>query len=72
MNTYFCDPYAPEPKPLVEKMNSMIHRIFPKNIDIKTLTKYKLKQIEKTLNNMPRKSLNYKTPNEIWNEYVAI
>ena len=72
MNTYFCDPYSPEPKPLVEKMNSMIHRIFPKNIDIKTLTKYKLKQIEKTLNNMPRKSLNYKTPNEIWNEYVAI
>ena len=72
MKTYFCDSYSPQQKPLVEKMNSMIHRIFPKNIDITTLTKYKLNKIEKTLNNMPRKSLNYKTPNEIWNEYVAI
>jgi IS30 family transposase len=70
IKTYFCDPYSPNQKPLIEKMNSMIHRIFPKNIDINILTKNKLMKIENILNNMPRKILNYKTPNEVWNEYL--
>ena len=52
-------------------MNSMIHRVYPKNIDIRTLTPRKLKKIENILNNMPRKNLNYKTPNEIWNKHLA-
>lgn len=71
LKTYFCDPHSPGQKPLVEKMNSMIHRIFPKKIDIKTLTRKKLQKIENILNNMPRKNLNYKTPNEIWNEQLT-
>ena len=49
----------------------MIHRVYPKNIDIRTLTPRKLKKIENILNNMPRKNLNYKTPNEIWNKHLA-
>lgn len=71
LKTYFCDAHSPGQKPLVEKMNSMIHRICPKKTDIKTLTKRKLLKIENILNNMPRKNLNYKTPNEIWNEQLA-
>jgi IS30 family transposase len=66
--TYFCDAYSPWQKGLVEKINSMIHRLFPKANDIKTLTKRKLKKIENLLNNMPRKILGYKTPNQVWNE----
>ena len=30
--------------------------------------KKKLQQIENILNNMPRKILGYKTPNQVWNE----
>ena len=66
--TYFCDAYSPWQKGLVEKINSMIHRIFPKKIDINLLTTKKLQQIENILNNMPRKILGYKTPNQVWNE----
>jgi IS30 family transposase len=66
--TYFCDAYSPWQKGLVEKINSMIHRLFPKANDIKTLTKRKLRKIEDLLNNMPRKILGYKTPNQVWNE----
>ena len=65
---YFCDAYSPWQKPLIEKMNSMIHRIYPKNADIKTLTKLQLQKIEDRLNSLPRKSLGYLTPNEIWNK----
>lgn len=66
--TYFCDSYSPWQKGLVEKINSMIHRLFPKANDIKILTKKGLRKIENLLNDMPRKILGYKTPNQVWNE----
>lgn len=66
--TYFCDAYRPRQKALVEKMNSMIHRIIPKNIDINTITQEALDDVADILNNLPRKILGYKTPNEVWNE----
>ena len=66
--TFFCDPYRPRQKALVEKMNSMIHRILPKNIDITTVTQKQLDNVADILNNMPRRIFGYKTPNEIWAE----
>jgi IS30 family transposase len=66
--TYFCDAHSPWQKGLVEKINSMIHRIFPKKLDINLLTDEILQKIEDILNNMPRKILGYKTPNQVWNE----
>ena len=66
--TYFCDAYKPRQKALVEKMNSMIHRILPKNIDIITITQEVLDDVADILNNLPRKIFGYKTPNEFWNE----
>jgi IS30 family transposase len=66
--TYFCDAYRPRQKALVEKMNSMIHRILPKNIDINTITQEVLDNVENILNNMPRRIFGYKTPNEMWEE----
>jgi IS30 family transposase len=68
--TYFCDAYSPWQKGLVEKINSMIHRIFPKKLDINLLTDDLLQKIEDILNNMPRKILGYKTPNQVWNEGI--
>lgn len=66
--TYFCDAYRPRQKALVEKMNSMIHRILPKNIDINTITQEVLDNVENILNSMPRRIFGYKTPNEMWEE----
>ena len=66
--TYFCDAYRPRQKALVEKMNSMIHRILPKNIDINTITQEVLDNVENILNNMPRKIFGYKTPNQVWDQ----
>ena len=66
--TFFCDPYRPRQKALVEKMNSMIHRILPKNIDITSITQRKLNDVADILNNMPRKIFGYKTPNQMWAE----
>ena len=68
--TYFCDPCRPRQKALVKKMNSMIHRIIHKSIDINTITQEGLDNVADLLNNLPRKVLGYKTPNEIWNDNV--
>ena len=67
-DTFFCDVYRPRQKALVEKMNSMIHRILPKNIDINTITQEILDNVAEILNNMPRRVFGYKTPNEIWTQ----
>ena len=56
----------------MEKINSMIHRIFSKNKDITKLTKKKLQKIENLLNNMPRRILGYKIPNQVWNEMLKL
>lgn len=71
-NIYFCDAYSPWQKPLIEKMNSMIHAVYSKSADIKALTKKKLQEVEDFLNNLPRKILGYKTPNEVWEENVKL
>lgn len=70
--TYFCNAYSPWQKPLIEKMNSMIHRLYNKGLCIKKLTRRKLQEIEDFLNDLPRKSLGYKTPNQIWDENVEM
>jgi len=69
---YFCNAYSPWQKPLIEKINSMIHRVYSKSADIKTLTKKKLQEVEDFLNNLPRKILGYKTPNEVWEESLKL
>ena len=46
-------------------MNSMIHRIVPKNIDIKSITQEVLDYAAGILNNLPRKILGYKRLNEV-------
>lgn len=69
--TYFCDPYSPNQKPLVEKMNAMIHRFIPKTMDITKLTQKDILDVEEKLNNMPRKSLGFKTPNQVWDEKIS-
>ena len=45
-----------------------LESIIPKHIDINTITQEVLDDAADILNNLPRKILGYKTPNEVWNE----
>jgi IS30 family transposase len=56
----------------VENAISLIRRFLPKKTNFAIITKEQVKQIESLLNNRPRKCLCYKTPNEIFNESVAL
>jgi len=70
--SYFCEPYRSWEKGSVENAISLIRRFLPKKTNFAIITKEQIKQIENLLNNRPRKCLSYKTPNEIFNEAVAL
>lgn len=67
--TFFCDPYSSWQKPGVENANKMIRRFIPKGDDIGRYSEKYIEMIVEILNNKPRKSLNYKTPNEVMKKH---
>lgn len=63
--SFFCDPYASWQKGGVENLNGLIREYFPKKSNLDTVTERQVYAIQEKLNNRPRKSLNYLTPNEM-------
>ena len=64
MRTFFCNPYSPWEKGGNENFNGRLRRFLPKRKIPANLSQAKLDQIQKTMNNTPRKCLGYKTPAE--------
>lgn len=64
LDTFFCDPYSAWQKGGVENAIGLLRRYLPKSTDLAQVTDDELKRVEETLNNLPRKKLNYLTPNE--------
>jgi IS30 family transposase len=69
---YFADPYSAYQRGTNENTNGLIRQYLPKGTDLNIITHYDLKKIENSLNNRPRKSLGYLTPNEYIYKKVAI
>lgn len=64
IQTYFCDAYASWQKGGVENVNGLVRQYIPKGSDISVLTDKQIYDIQERLNNRPRKSLNYLSPNQ--------
>jgi IS30 family transposase len=69
LQTYFCDTYAAWQKGGVENMNGLLRQYLPRKLELQTVTREQLYDIQERLNNRPRKKLNYQTPNEKLTEY---
>lgn len=63
---YFCHPYSSWERGLNEYTNGLIRQYFPKGTSFENITKKQIKIIEDKLNNRPRKSLDWRTPNEVF------
>lgn len=72
LETFFCDTYAAWQKGGVENLNGLIRQYLPKKIDLQNIDQEQLKFIEQRLNNRPRKSLNYLTPNEVMSNVLNV
>jgi transposase, IS30 family len=69
-NIYFARPYKSCDRGLNEHTNGLIRRFFPKKTDFSKITDDEIKSVQNKLNNRPRKSLGFLTPNEVMNKYL--
>ena len=68
VDVYFAHPYSSWERGLSENTNGLVRQYFPKGMELKEVSLEKIRFVEDRLNNRPRKSLNYLTPYEVYNE----
>lgn len=68
-NIYFARPYRSCDRGLNEHTNGLIRRFYPKKTNFATVTDEQIKYVQDLLNDRPRKSLGFLTPNEVINRY---
>lgn len=69
---YFANPYHSWERGLNENTNGLVRQYFPKQFDFTKITSHDIKLVEDLLNSRPRKSLNYKTPNEVFLQLTGV
>jgi len=65
-DNYFAHPYCSWERGLNENHNGLIRQYLPKGMALDKVTDEDIRAIQNKLNNRPRKLLNYKTPNEVY------
>ena len=69
---FFADPYCSWQRGLNENTNGLIRQYFPKGTDFSKITNRQILHVEQRLNNRPRKTLGYRTPNEVFSVLTAL
>ena len=72
VQVYFAHPHSPWERGTSENTNMLIRDFFPKGTDFSKISSYRLKRVERLLNDRPRKILNFYTPNEVFTKAVAL
>ena len=72
IKVYFCDPQHPWQRGSNENTNGLLRQYFPKGMDLSDVSQAKLNAVARRLNERPRKTLNYETPAERFDQCVAL
>lgn len=70
--TYFTRPFTSQDKGTVENRIGVVRRFFPKKTDLTKISTREIQIVEDYLNNRPVRKFNYKTPNQVFSEKIAL
>lgn len=70
LDVYFADPHSPWQRGTNENTNGLLRQYLPKSADLAALNQRELNAIAERLNNRPRQTLNWMTPNEAWEAQI--
>jgi IS30 family transposase len=71
VKVYFCDPQSPWQRGSNENTNGLLRQYFPKGMDLSGVHQNRLNAVARRLNERPRETLQFYSPAEKFNEWVA-
>jgi IS30 family transposase len=71
MRIFFADPHAPWQRGANENTNGLLRQYFPKGMAFSAIAQKDLDEVADRLNDRPRKTLDYATPNEHFQRLLA-
>jgi len=69
--TYFAHPYSSWERGINENTNGLLRQFFPKRTDFRKISWQQVKEAVAHLNNRPRKTRGYRTPNQLFNNHFV-
>lgn len=70
--TYFCDPHKPWQKGGVENAIGRMRRYLPRSTDLEAVSKDAIDRVMRQYNDSPRKILGYRTPAEVFKDFITV